>query len=183
MKIKKNDNVVYLETATAKAAYPLINVKKEITAVDVVLISDKEVKSSKDVVVVDTPGEYETKDIFIYSLSEHVGKIDLFSIDIEGINVVAFDSNNNVLQLINSDNISENNILLCNIGDDYSKLSDVIDELEPDVLILCGVDGDKVGEALKKLSLTAPEVQTSYSFTEDDFSAEEEKSMQVFVLK
>jgi hypothetical protein len=182
MKIKKSGSLLVIDSAKAKAAFPLSDKLKGLDDMDIVLI-EKPNNTIKAPVVIDTPGEYEANDVFVYALSKHIDNVDLFSLDIEGMNIIVFNSGDEISDLIDSENISKNNILICNIGAEYTKITDVIDELEPNVLILTGEDEEKIQEAIKKLSLSPSDTQSTFSFNEDLFAGEEEQPMQVLLLK
>jgi hypothetical protein len=182
MKIKKTGSLLVIDSAKGKAGFPLSDKLKGLDDMDIVLM-EKPDKTLKAAVVIDTPGEYEANDIFVYALSKHIDNVDLFSLDIEGMNIIIFNSGDEITDLIDSENISKNNILICNIGSEFTKLTEIVDELEPNVLILTGEDDEKIQEAIKKLSLNPIDTQTNYSFNEDLFSSEEEKPMQILLLK
>lgn len=183
MKIKKSSNLIILEAQKAKAVFAIdTNKYKQDEEHDIVLASVTGMVKSPESLVVDNPGEFETKDIFVYALTNEAEKVQLFSVDIDGINVVIFNSSDKILNLLENDELPENNVLVCNLNGDLGNTSDVIDELEPNVLILTGKNEEFLAESLKKLSITPTDTQTYYTFSDEDFEAEGQP-MKVILLK
>ena len=184
MKVKRSSNLIILEAQGAKAVFPLDSNKyKPDEEHDVLLAPVSKLTKAAKTLVIDNPGEFEAKDIFVYALTNEEEKVQLFSIDLDGVNVMIFNSSDKILNLLSNDELPENNILVCNINGDLGSVSDIIDELEPNVLILTGKNEELLAEAIKKLSLTPTDTQTYYTFTDEDFSEENSQPMKVVLLK
>jgi len=184
MKIKKSTNSLSIEISKAKAVLPLNILKyKHDKETDIVLLNRPVDDDFGASLVISSPGEYEKNDIFVFAFSLGGIDNDAFSIDADGMNVLIFNSSADVTNLLDNDDISENNILICNYDGTLGRINDVIDELEPNIFILTGHDGAALEEVVKKLSLSTGETQNSVSYGEDDFSEENERPMQIVLLK
>jgi hypothetical protein len=184
MKIKKNSNLLILEAQKTKAVFPLDVAKyKPDDEHSIILSSATGLKKADKSLLIDNPGEFDASDIFVYALTNEEEKVQLFSVDLEGVNVMVFNSADKILNLLENDELPSNNILVCNINGDYSVVSEVIDELEPNVLILTSKNEELLAEAIKKMSLTPSDTQTYFTFSEDDFSEEASMPMKVVLLK
>ena len=184
MKVKKSSNLIILEAQKAKAVFPLDpNKYKQDDEHNVILAPVTKLPKSAKSLLIDNPGEFEASDIFVYALTNEVDKVQLFSVDLDGINVMIFNSSDKILNLLDNDELPENNILVCNINGDLGNVTDIIDELEPNVLILTGKNEILLAESIKKLSLTPTDSQTYYTFSDEDFAVEEGQPMKVVLLK
>ena len=184
MKIKKSSNLLILEAQKARAVFPLDASKYKSDEDHTLILSSVTglAKSAKSLLI-DNPGEFEANDIFVYALTNEEEKVQLFSVDLDGVNVMIFNSTDKILNLLDNEELTSNNILICNINGDLAVVSDVIDKLEPNVLILTGKNEELIAEAMKKLSLSPTDTQTYFTFTEEDFSEELGLPMKVVLLK
>jgi hypothetical protein len=185
MKIKKAGDLILIESNKAKIAFPLVENAKITEGIDILLLDKPAEVNAEKTLVISSAGEYETNDVFVYALANKADEVDIYAVDIEGINVIFFNSDAPIDKLFNSEFITENNILICNVrGGEVSKIADVVDEIDPNAFILVGDTPEKLVEIIKKLSLTSTsEAQSNYSFVEDQFDSELETPMQILLLK
>jgi len=184
MKVKKLGNLIVFESLKAKTIFPLVGSKyKPDDGHDIVLNNDNVLNVSKNSLFINTPGEFESKDVFVYDYSKENCKDNLFSIDIEGVNVIIFNSSSPIKDLFSHSELLENDVLICNVDAGFVDVSAAVDELEPSIFMLTGTDDSKIDEAVKKLSLNVNDTQSSYNFTDSDFDSEIELPMRVVILK
>ena len=132
-----------------------------------------------------SPGEYEAYGIMVQVVpKKESAKIELFSLDIEGINVVFIDDLTTLPTKKILEQLGLNNILIYKIHTSADKIRDVVDTFEPEYLIPVTANAEHFQVIVKKLGISLPEKQTSISTTAEDFDeTDEEKPLTLFILE
>ena len=135
--------------------------------------------------VINSPGEYEAFGIMVQAIPENESaQIKLFSLDIEGINVVFIDDLTSLPTKKILEQLGVNNILIYKIQASADKIRDVVDTFEPEYLIPITSNTDHYQVIIKKLGINLPEKQSSISATVEDFDeTDEEKPLSLFILE
>lgn len=185
MKIQYKKGYIYLLTADAKI---VIGNDLKAKAEDADVFIGKTVTINGDLsgkMIVERPGEYESHGVMVQAISDGgLAEILLFSIDVENVNLVyATDVNKPIKKKI-IDQIGVNNVLLINIDKDIEKIRDLVEEMDPNIMIPLTTDAEQQIAVSKKLGVVLPPTEKTLNVSADEFeSDDDEKPMQLVVLE
>jgi len=158
---------------------------------DIIVKSHKEdLKDAKAYYVIESPGEYEIKDIFVYGFlsSERTKEntADIYMFDINSMHIGYIDRK---VESIKQSIIKEMgivNILFISLADDagmkMTKLSDLVNKIEPQIVIPMDYTKENLEKFAKIQGVKGLEEESSLNIKRTDFS-EEDMPLRIIVLK
>lgn len=184
MKIQQRDGGVVLISGDHKV---IIGDELTLKNENYDLAIGKKVNTSVELVktmIIDSPGEYEAYGIMVQAVPEkESSNIELFSLDIEGINIVFINDETLLPSKKILEQLGLNNILIYKIKTSADKIRDVVDTFEPEYLIPITSNPLDFEVITKKLGINLPEKQTTITTVVEDFDeTDEEKPLTLFIL-
>jgi hypothetical protein len=135
--------------------------------------------------LVNQPGEYEVKDVFIYALAiANPALPDLFSIFADGVTVAFIGSEIKEIPKSVIDQLGVIDIVVLDLNNDAKDLElrlDLLEDLDPEILIPLRSDTETNTKISKYLGLELPEKQPKLKASDGDFSGEE-RSLKIVLL-
>ena len=130
-------------------------------------------------------GEYEVKDVLIYVLSsKNTDQADLFSVNIDGVNIIYLDNSVNSLASETIDLVGVCHILVAELNhDDLKAKSELVNEIDPYVVIPLSDEPETVHKFATNLGLVEPEAQGYLNYTLSQFENDEEATISLALLK
>jgi hypothetical protein len=185
MKIQLKDGGVILSSGEHKVIIGdelvLKNDNYDLAVGKLITCNEKVIKT----LIISSPGEYEAHGIMVQAIPEkESAKIELFSLDIEGINIVFINDQTALPSKNILEQLGTNNILIYKIQTSADKIRDVVDTFEPEFLIPISSDPEQYQVITKKLGINLPEKQSSITTVSEDFDeTDEEKPLTIFILE
>jgi hypothetical protein len=185
MKIQLRDGGIVLTSGDHKVIIgdelKLRNENYDLAVAKKVTLKDQDLKTQ----IINSPGEYEAHGIMVQAVPvKESARIELFSLDVEGINVIFIDDLTPLPSKKILEQLGLNNILIYKIQTNADKIRDVVDTFEPEYLIPITASAEHYQVIAKKLGISLPEKQSSISTTVEDFDeTDEEKPLTLFILE
>jgi hypothetical protein len=185
MKIQRKAGAIQITSGEVKV---LLGHKLEANAEDFDLFIGTELNIkgvTKDKVLIDRPGEYESHGVMVQALPDlNSARIIVFSLDIEGVNLVFINSDVKIPPKKILEQIGINHVLIFNIVDGIEHVRELVDVFEPEYIIPITDKVESIEAIGKKLGLMLPEKQKNLVLTGDDLEGEdEEKPLNLVVLE
>lgn len=156
---------------------------------DIVITSGDTESGGKDsYYLINTPGEYEIKDMFIYGYSSlaNKAKSDLFIISSDSINVAFIDKSVSTLSDYITDEMGVVNVLFVsldeNVGMKINKIVDIASEIDPQILVPMDYDQESLDSLKKSIGIQQIENDTTLKINAEDFLGED-LPMRLFLLE
>lgn len=157
---------------------------------DIIVLTNKGKVAQNKHYVISTPGEYEVKDIFIYGYMSDLNRknsiADIYMIDVEGVHLGLIDRGVKVVKgrILNEMGIV--NVLFVSLAKDagmsLSKLTDLVNKIEPQIVIPMDYTDENLSNFMKVLGVKELEKESTLYVRNSDFAAEE-IPMRVVVLE
>lgn len=167
-----------------------VKISKEGPDIMVLSHDSKDLGENEKIYLISSPGEYEVKDIFVYGYLSDVDKksdiADIYMIEVEGVHIGVIDKNVKSIRRSVLDEIGIVNVLLVSLADDSgiktSKMIDLVNKIDPQVVIPMDYSDENLGKFAKVLGVKDLETVPSIVLKGSDFS-EEDVPIRVVVLK
>lgn len=167
-----------------------VNVKINIKKIqpEIVLASHKIKKAGNDYYFINTAGEYEIKDIFVYGFDSKPESedCDVFLISMDHISFGLIDKNVNQLSDVIVDEMGIVNVLFISLDEEVgmkiNKLVDLASEIDPQILIPMDFDEKSLEQLKKSVGVKEIEKLPKLSVKSDEFSGED-IPMRIVVLE
>lgn len=167
-----------------------INIKK--VDPDIVVLSHKAQVAANDYYLISSPGEFEVKEIFVYgyasTLEDGKGEIaDIYMFDIENVHLCIIDKSVKNVRGSVLDELGIVDVLFVSLAEEagmkFSKITDLVNKIEPYILIPMDYTQKTLADFTKTLGVQEVEkMETVLDVKKSDFS-EEEVSMRFVVLE
>lgn len=185
MKIQYKKDYILIQTSFAKV---IIGENAKVKAEDADIFISKSLNIVGDFsekLIINSPGEYEQQGVMIQALPETgTSERMLFSIDIEGVNIVYVSSDIKEITKKIIDQIGVNNILITALESDVENLRDLVEDINPSYVIPMTRDAELLSKISKKLGLDLPTAEKTMSINEDAFEdIGDDAISQLFVLE
>lgn len=158
---------------------------------DVVVLSHDAKVKKNDFYLINCAGEFEVKDLFVYGYVSNASDVDtkgadVYMFDIKGVNIGMIDKSARKVRSWVINQMGIVNVLLVSLSDEsnmkLSKLSDLVNKIEPEVVIPMDFTKKKLDEFKKVLGVKDVEEDKSFKAKASSFS-EEEVSTRIVVLE
>ncbi|MBN2015707.1 MBL fold metallo-hydrolase [Candidatus Dojkabacteria bacterium] len=165
-----------------------VNLKK--LAPDIIVLSHKEDIETNDYYLVSSCGEYEIKEVFVYGFSSDISEeeeiADIYMFDIEGVQLGMVDKSVRSIKESILDEMGVVNVLFVSLSNDaamkMSKMTDLVNKIEPQIVIPMDITKEKLEEFTKALGVKEVEKMGDVDVKQSDFF-EEDMPMRVVVLE
>jgi hypothetical protein len=175
MKIQKKSENILITTEGAKTLIYFEGKKSLEEHVDIIINKSNEALESTDSFLINTPGEYEEKNVMVQAIPSTINKdIEIISLDNEGINLIIVDSNTKTPNKKILEQVGINNILIFKEIDGLGIIYSLIEDFSPEFLIPICKNDESLNQIIKKLSLNNEGIQKSFSIVQDELPSEEE---------
>ena len=185
MKIQQKHGYILISTSESKVMLG-DNIKCKTEDADIFIASSIELKGdSSGKLLINNPGEFEAHGVMVQAVpGPGSDKIQFFSVDAEGINIIFIESSAKNLAKKSLEQIGENNILITQVGDNLENLREYVDDFDPNILLPLTAKSEEYVEIAKRLGVLLTEPIKNLTITADDFdSGEEEKPLQLIILE
>ena len=186
IKIQDNNTTIAINPyKTAKAKSPRM-------AADILLLTSKDLQSasssvSGDKFIIDSPGEYEVKEVFVNGVASEDKEQTLYLLDINGITVAHLGDSRKISLTDQQLELFENvDILLVPVGEDSKISAKLVGQIEPKIVIPFFYKDSKINDKLdtienfKKQIGIKEEVLDKLVIKQKDIPQDQ---MKMFVLK
>lgn len=161
-----------------------INPEKKVAKMhpDIIITSEGTIPEKTDAFAIHIPGEYEIKEIFVYGYCSEVnGKevehADLYLIDMDGINLGFIDRGVKTLKSNHLSELGSVDVLFIPLSREArmsnEKLRDVINRIEPYIIIPMDYDKDRLAAFISVMGIKEVENSSSLDIKSSDFQNEE----------
>ena len=149
------------------------------------IVISSELSAVENAFLINEPGEYEVKDVFVYAISINGGKNPrLFSINVDGITIVYLSAEVTEIPKHVIDEIGVDDISIIDFKESDENLSEkikLLDDLDPAIFIPIRAGRELLEKIAKETELELPEVQSKLKYAAGDFD-EEERSLKLALL-
>ena len=185
MKIQKKKNNILYSTESAKVLIVYKAEKIDEEGIDIFINKSGSPLNIEKGLLIDSCGEYEDNDVMIQAFpSSENNKIDLISIDNDGVNVIIVDSQTQIPQKKILEQTGINNVLVFNEIDGIGKLFELIDNFSPEFFIPITDDSLLLEQICKKLTVLPGEKVKNFVLTQDNLpSDEEEQPLSIIIFE
>ena len=137
------------------------------SSADIVISVSSSDQTIEGVDIVNSPGEYEIKDVlFFVNSTQNDEQNDIVAVDISGIKLVYLSSRVKKINKVVKDLLGINHLLFIDLKNrEDMKVSDLVNEIEPEFLIPLAVDKEKVANLAKELGLKMDEEVSKFTIT------------------
>ncbi|MFQ5492581.1 MAG: hypothetical protein ACE5DX_00255 [Candidatus Dojkabacteria bacterium] len=141
---------------------------------DIILSNRDDLQPTEGQSLIDSAGEYEIKDVFVYALSTNGDKlVDLFSIDLENIKIVYVDEQTRQIGKKVLDQVGIANIVVIDMeNSSLEEKVNVIRVLDPEYLIPLGSQ-EVIKKLAKQLELEIPDTEKKFKIRSSELSEED----------
>ncbi len=183
MKIQYKKDHILIQTANSKVAIGNY-LKLKADDAEIFISQNPEISGDlADKLIVVNPGEYELHGVMIQALPKPgSSEMMLYSIDIDGVNIVFISSKEKNITKKIIDQIGVNNILIISIDDDLEGLRDLVEDIDPNYLIPLSRDKDVLEKISKKLGIALPQSEKTLSVNIDTFDTNSEDTIMQIIL-
>ena len=175
MKIQRKKNNILYSTNSARVLVCFQIEKIDREGIDIIINKTCDILNIEDVFQIDSCGEFEDKDVMVQAISSiNNDKIDIISIDNNGINLVIVDSKTQIPKKKILEQIGINNVLVFKETDGIGNIFDLIDNFSPQYIIPITDNISILEEIYKKLSVLPEEKVKNFSLTQEELPSDEE---------